>query len=161
MAEVYMAPRSYAYSGGDLSDVAMGTAPATQSQPQGGGFLAGLERFAGAVLPIAEAAVAFQQGRKGQLPLPGRSPNQRPLAGQLFMYKVLEDMRARSDAAAERARSDRERARQQDLQNQILLKAYENKELSLDEVMRRIQGGAAMETEQLPTQAPSAPAAAG
>ena len=170
MAETYMSPRSSVYSGGDLvpyrersdfgsvpaspSSFALGTEPAASSPSRQGGFLAGLERFAGTVAPFVEAAVAFKRGYNTGLPLPGRYGGSR-MAGQEFIFQVLEDMRARNDIAAERAREERETARKQDLLNQIALKAYENKEISLEDLMKGIESGGLADlgsTEKLPSQ---------
>ena len=170
MAETYMSPRSSVYSGGDLvpyrersdfgsvpsspSSFALGTEPAASSPSRQGGFLAGLERFAGTVAPFVEAAVAFKRGYNTGLPLPGRYGGSR-MAGQEFIFQVLEDMRARNDIAAERAREERETARKQDLLNQIALKAYENKEISLSDLMKQIKTGdfgSLESSEALPTQ---------
>lgn len=169
MAEPFMSPRSYAYSGGDLSPyrerpdfgstpgVAMGTEPQATATPQGGGgFLAGLERFAGAINPIVDAAVAFKRGYDTGLPLPGRFGGNR-MAGQEFIFQALEDMRARNERASEEASREREVARKQDLKTQILLKAYENKEISLQDLMQSIESGdlALPEaSEKLPSQEP-------
>jgi hypothetical protein len=185
MAELYMSPRSYTYSGGDLipyrsrSDfesapgVALGTEPgagapvaetsAGYGAPrQGGGFLEGLDRVAGALLPFANAALAFKRGYDTGLPLPGSYGGNNRMAGQELMFTVLQDMRERNERAAEQARSDREAARERDLRNQILLKAYEKKEVTLDQLLRGIESGdlgSLATPEPLPSQAPAAPAA--
>ena len=175
MAELFMSPRSSVYSGGDLvpyrerpdigaaPGIAMGTEPQVSPAPQGGdGFLAGLERFAGAINPIVEAAVAFKRGYDTGLPLPGRFGGNR-MAGQEFIFQALEDMRARNELASEEARRERETARQQDLKTQVLLKAYENKEISLQDLMKGIESGDLSglgSTGKLPSQGePAAPKA--
>jgi len=80
------------------------------------------------------------------------------MGGQEFIFRALEDMRARNERASEQARLDRESARQRDLKTQVLLKAYENKEISLQDLMRSIEtgdiGGLGSEKE-LPTQQPA------
>lgn len=171
MAEPFMSPRSYTYSGGDLAPyrerpdfgsapgVAMGTEPQVTATPQGGGgFLAGLERFAGAINPIVEAAVAFKRGYDTGLPLPGRFGGNR-MAGQEFIFQALEDMRARNERASQEARRERETARQRDLKTQVLLKAYEDKEISLQDLIKGIESGdlgGLGSVEKLPSQEESA-----
>jgi hypothetical protein len=118
--------------------------------------LAGLERFAGAINPIVEAAVAFKRGYDTGLPLPGRFGGNR-MAGQEFIFQALEDLRARNERASEEAREERESARQRDLKTQVLLKAYENKEISLEDLMKGIETGDLSglgSTEKLPSQQP-------
>lgn len=186
MAELYMSPRSYTYSGGELipyrsrSDfeaapsIAIGTEPAAAVIPapasatdvgtsrQRGGFLEGLDRFAGTLLPFANAALAFKRGYDTGLPLPGAYGGNNRMAGQELMFTVLQDMRERNERAAEQARMDREDARERDLRNQILLKAYEKKEVTLDQLLRGIESGdlgALTSPGPLPSQAPAAPAA--
>jgi len=167
MAEPFMSPRSLVYSGGDLNPyrertdfgsapgVAMGTEPQAAPTPQGGGgFLAGLERFAGAINPIVEAAVAFKRGYDTGLPLPGRFGGNR-MAGQELIFQALEDMRARNERASDEDRRERKTARQRDLKAQVLLMAYENKEISLEDLMKGIESGNFADlgsTEKLPSQ---------
>ena len=79
------------------------------------------------------------------------------MAGQEFMFRVLEDMRNRNEAASEQARIDRENARKDSLKSQILIKAYENKEISLEDLMRQLGTGELEPAAKLPSQA--APAA--
>ena len=181
MAELYMSPRSYTYSGGDLTPyrsradfegapgVAMGTEPVGMPAPapaagfeaprRSGGFLEGLDRVAGALLPFANAALAFKRGYNTGLPLPGTYGGGNRMAGQELMFTVLQDMRERNERAAEQARADREAARERDLRNQILLKAYEKKKVTLDQLLRGIDSGdlgSLTAPEPLPSQAPTA-----
>jgi hypothetical protein len=178
MAEPFMSPRSYTYSGGELSPfrervevgsapgVAAGTEPVSTQATGGGGFLAGLERFAGTIAPFVEAAVAFKRGYDTGMPVatPGRFGGSR-MGGQELIFQVLEDMRERNEAAARQARSERESIRQKDIANQVLLRLHENKEISTEDLIKGLQTGdlsVIKPTAKLPTQTPDpakAPAA--
>lgn len=174
MAGPLMAPRSYDYSGEvdprDLrrmgiaegpaasrsvpaSDVSMGTeAPRT-----GGGFLSRLNELAGNLVPIVDAAVAFKRGYEGY-PLPGRSVDDSRMAGDRFIFEVLEDMRARNEASEERARAEREQARQADLQQRLILAGVEKGDISLTDALKAIQSGQfefPAPKDKLPSQAPA------
>lgn len=152
-----MSPRSYTYSGGDLnpyrerpsygnmSSVAYGTEPTatlpTQPAQRSGGFWEGLNRVAGAIAPIAEAAAAFKRGYQGGFPLPGRSPNDSRMAGDRFIFQILEDMRQRNEAAAERARADRQSSRQEDARTKVILAGIESGQIDPKEALKILGGG--------------------
>jgi len=161
MAEVFMSPRSSVYSGGDLvpyrerpdggagTGVAIGTQPGatTSSAPvgstaqRGGGFWSAVDRFAGAINPLVEAAVAFKQGYQTGLPLPGRSPNDSRMAGDAFVFKILEDMRARNEASADRARTEREAARKEEARNRLILAGVESGKIDIKDALKVLGGG--------------------
>ncbi len=182
MAEVFMSPRSYTYSGGDLipyrerPDVGVGTGISIGTEPtaptsigsvtpegrRGGGFWSAIDRFAGAINPIVEAAVAFKQGYQTGLPLPGRGPNDSRMAGDTFIFKILEDMRARNEASAERARMEREESRKAEARNQLILAGVESGKIDIKDALKILGGG----LETLPgvetpsqTQTPPTPSA--
>lgn len=159
MAEPFMSPRSLAYATGERipymarpsvegpSGLAIGTVPeaaATQT-PQSrngfGGFLQAVDRFAGALAPIAEAAAAFQQARSGRVPLPARGGSGPAMSGQLFMLKVLEDMRERNEREAEMARSDREKARRDSAAQAIVLEGVKAGKIPYEDALKMLQRG--------------------
>ena len=143
MAEPLLSPRSNVYSGGDLvpTGVAIGTEPgAVVPSQQGGGFLAGLNRFAGAIAPIVEAAAAFKQGYQTGLPLPGRSSSDSRMSGDRFIFQVLEDMRQRNEAAADRARTEREAARKEEARNQVILAGIQAGKIDPKEALKILGG---------------------
>jgi hypothetical protein len=153
MAEQYMSPRSNTYSGGDLvpyrersdfgapTGVSIGSEPSvSQSSPRNGGFWAGLDRLAGAILPIVEAANAFKQGYQTGYPLPGREVGDNRMAGDRFIFQVLEDMRQRNESAAERARTDRETARKEEARNQLILAGVESGKIDIKDALKILGG---------------------
>jgi hypothetical protein len=154
MAEQFMSPRSFTYSGGALtpyrerslseapSSVSMGTEPTVSySAPQqGGGFWAGLDRLAGAILPVVEAANAFKQGYQTGYPLPGRGTQDSRMAGDRFIFQVLEDMRQRNESSAERAREEREAARKEETRNQLILAGVESGKIDIKDALKILGG---------------------
>lgn len=180
MAGPLMAPRSYDYSGEvdprDLRRMGIAEGPAaarsvsapavgvsmesTPASTGGGGFLSRLNELAGGLVPLVDAAVAFKRGYQGY-PLPGRAIDDSRMAGDRFIFEVLEDMRARNDIAEERARAEREQARQADLQQRLILAGVEKGDISLTDALKAIQTGQfefATPKDKLPSQAPAAPA---
>lgn len=161
MAAPLMAPRSYDYSGeADPRDVRpMGVS--MESEPDRGlGFLGTLNEIAGNLAPLVEAAVAFKRGYQGY-PLPGREVSDPRMAGDRFIFKVLEDMRARNEASEERARQEREEARQSGMREKLILAGVQKGDISLSDALKAIQSGQFdfSKTEgKLPSQAPAAPA---
>ncbi len=156
-----MAPRSYDYAGeadprdAGATGVAMGTAPRRD-----GGFLSGLNEIAGKLAPLVEAAVAFKQGYQGY-PLPGRGAADSRMAGDRFIFQVLEDMRARNEASEERARQEREAARQSDMRQRLILAGVEKGDISLADALKAIESGQfdfGKTEDKLPSQAPATPA---
>jgi len=121
----------------------MGTEPtASYSAPQqGGGFWAGLDRLAGAILPVVEAASAFKQGYQTGFPLPGRGPQDSRMAGDRFIFQVLEDMRQRNESAANRARQERESARKEEARNQLILAGVESGKIDIKDALKILGGG--------------------
>lgn len=161
MAGPLLAPRSYDYSGEvDPRDtrptgVSMGSEPR-----QGGGFLSGLNELAGNLAPLVEAAVAFKRGYQGY-PLPGRGVDDSRMAGDRLIFQVLEDMRTRNEAAEERAREERERARQSGMREKLILAGVEKGDISLSDALKALESGQFDfgKTEgKLPSQAPASPA---
>lgn len=176
-----MAPRSYAYSGGErvpyffpqrseVEAAAAGMADpgspsqgvSMQSEPRGGGFLKTINDIAGALLPIAETALAFKRGYQG-FPLPGRNPQDSRMAGDALIFKVYEQMMQRNEREAAQARADREAASQKDLERQIILEGVRSNKIPFEEALKALKTGqfnfgAPAETEQLPSQAPAEPA---
>jgi|DEB0MinimDraft_10_1074344.scaffolds.fasta_scaffold175330_1 hypothetical protein len=153
MAEQFMSPRSYTYSGGDLvpyrdrpsletpTSVSIGTEPSIGQAPtQNGGFWTGLDRLAGAILPIVEAANAFKQGYQTGYPLPGRGVGDNRMAGDRFIFQVLEDMRQRNESAAERARTDRETARKEEARNRLILAGVESGKIDIKDALKILGG---------------------
>lgn len=121
----------------NLLNIGMNTGPQQPEKPEG--FLGTIDKLAGAIAPIVEAAAAFKYGYQTGLPLPGASSPR--MAGDALMFQVLQDMRQRNEAAAERAREEREEARKTDLRTKILTEAYRNKEISLEDLMRNLGAG--------------------
>jgi hypothetical protein len=120
---------------------AIGTQPSAAAPSEaGGGFLGGLNRFAGAIAPIVEAAAAFKQGYQTGFPLPGRSPGDTRMGGDRFIFQVLEDMRQRNEAAADRARSDREAARKEEARNQVILEGIKAGKIDPKEALKILGG---------------------
>ena len=156
-----MAPRSYDYSGeADPRDVRPVGVSMGSAAPQGGGFLAKLNEIAGKVAPIVDAAVAFQRGYQGY-PLPGRGVNDSRMAGDRFIFEVLEDMRGRNEAAEERARQEREASRKSDMRQRLILAGVEKGDISLSDALKAIESGQfdfGKPEDTLPSQAPAAPA---
>ena len=183
MNSPFMAPRSYAYSGGErvpfmspqaseVEAAMQGVAadprevPAygvsMQSTPRGGGFLKTVNDIAGALLPIAETALSFKRGYEG-LPLPGRSPQDSRMAGDALIFKVYEEMTKRNEQEAAQARQDREAASQKDLERQIILEGVRSNKIPFEEALKALKTGefefgTPAPTEQLPSQAPATPA---
>jgi hypothetical protein len=180
-----MAPRSYAYSGGERvpyfspqrSEVenAMGAitsdpreVPATGfsigSAPRGGGggILRTINDIAGALLPIANVALSFKRGYEG-FPLPGRGAQDARMAGDALIFKVYEQMMKRNEQEAIQARQDREAANQKDLERQIILEGVRSDKIPFADALKALKTGqyefgAPAPTEPLPSQAPATPA---
>jgi len=180
-----MAPRSYAYSGGERvpyfspqrSEVenAMGAitfdpreVPAygvsMESAPRGGGggFLRTINDIAGALLPIADVALSFKRGYEG-FPLPGRSAQDSRMAGDALIFKVYDQMMKRNEQEAIQARQDREAANQKDLERQIILEGVRSNKIPFEDALKALKTGqyefgAPAPTEPLPSQAPATPA---
>lgn len=176
-------PRSYAYSGGERvpyffpqrSEVEAAAAGISdpgspsqsvsmQSAPRGGGggFLRTINDIAGALLPIAETALAFKRGYQG-FPLPGRGAQDSRMAGDALIFKVYEQMMKRNEQEAAQARADREAASQKDLERQLILEGVRSDKIPFEEALKALKTGqysfgAPAETEELPSQAPAAPA---
>jgi hypothetical protein len=121
----------------NLLNIGMNTGPQQPEKPEG--FLSTVGKVAGVVAPILEAAAAFKRGYQSGLPLPGASSPR--MAGDAFMLQVLQDMRQRNEAAAERSRGEREEARKSDLRTKVLMEAYRNKEISLEDLMKNLGAG--------------------
>ena len=164
MAAPLMAPRSYDYSGeADPRDaraygVSMGSEPVQADSNLG--FLGRLNDIAGKLAPIVEAAVAFKQGYQGY-PLPGRGVDDPRMAGDRFIFQVLEDMRLRNEKSEERARQEREDARQSDMRQRLILAGVEKGDISLSDALKAIQTGQfdfLKPEDKLPSQAPATPA---
>lgn len=157
MAAPLMAPRSYDYSGeADPRDMPNGVSIGSTPN-QGGGFLSGLNDIAGKLAPLVEAAVAFKRGYQGY-PLPGRDAADPRMAGDRFIFQVLEDMRARNEASEERARQEREDARQYDMRQRLILAGVEKGDISLSDALKAIQSGQfdfGKPEGKLPSQAPA------
>ena len=180
-----MAPRSYAYSGGERvpyfspqrSEVenAMGAitfdpreVPAygvsMESAPRGGGggFLRTINDIAGALLPIANVALSFKRGYEG-LPLPGRGAQDSRMAGDALIFKVYDQMMKRNEQEAIQARQDREAANQKDLERQIILEGVRSNKIPFEDALKALKTGqyefgAPAPIEPLPSQAPATPA---
>ena len=178
-----MAPRSYAYSGGERvpyfspqrSEVenAMGAitsdpreVPAygvsMESAPRGGGFLRTINDIAGALLPLADVALSFKRGYEG-FPLPGRGAQDARMAGDSLIFKVYEQMMKRNEQEAIQARQDREAASQKDLQRQIILEGVRSNKIPFEDALKALKTGqfefgTPASTEPLPSQAPATPA---
>ena len=161
MAAPLMAPRSYDYSGeADPRDaraygVSMGSEPVQADSNLG--FLGRLNDIAGKLAPIVEAAVAFKQGYQGY-PLPGRGVDDPRMAGDRFIFQVLEDMRARNEQSEERARIERESARESDLRQRLILAGVEKGDISWKEALEALKTGgfeSIKPQDRLPSQAPA------
>lgn len=153
MAEPYREQTTY----GDGLGIAIGTQPQAAA-PQRGGFWGGLDRLAGGLLPIVEAAAAFKRGYQTGLPLPGQYGEPR-MAGQDLMFRVLEDMRARNEAAAERARDERLAAEERGFKQQILMQGVEQGKISYADALKALKSEDFTLGEPVTTQAPAAPKA--
>ena len=82
------------------------------------------------------------------------------MAGDRFIFQVLEDMRARNEASEERARQEREQARQSDMRQRLILAGVEKGDISLSDALKAIESGQFdfEKTEgKLPSQAPASP----
>lgn len=179
-----MAPRSYAYSGGERvpyffperSDVesaaasvmrprgenAYGVSIGSEPRGAGGGFVKTINDIAGALLPFAEAALSFKRGYQG-LPLPGRNPQDSRMAGDALIFKVYEQMMKRNEQEAIQARQDREAASQKDLERQLILEGVRSNKIPFEDALKALKTGqfnfgSPAAAEQLPSQAPAAPA---
>lgn len=178
-------PRGYAYSGGERvpyffpqrSEVetsmegitadprevpAYGVSMGSEPRGGGGGFLRTINDIAGALLPIAEAALSFKRGYQG-LPLPGRNPGDSRMGGDRMIFEVYQQMLDRNEKEAERARADREAASQKDFRRQLILEAVRSNKMPYEDALKALQTGqfdfgAPASTEQLPSQAPATPA---
>jgi len=185
MNSPYMSPRSYAYSGGERVpymspqqsevEVAMqgvnadprevpayGVSRESSPRGAGGGFLKAVNDVAGALLPIVDVARSFKAGYQG-LPLPGRNPNDSRMAGDKLIFQVYQDMLARNEREAERARQEREVASQRDLERQIILEGVRSDKIPFEEALKalktgKFEFGAPSGSERLPSQAPATPA---
>jgi hypothetical protein len=180
-----MAPRSYAYSGGErvpyffpqgseveaamqgvVSDPrqvpAYGISMESEPSRGGGGFLNTINDIAGKLLPIVDVALSFKRGYQG-LPLPGRSPQDSRMAGDSLIFKVYEEMMKRNEQEAIQARQDREAASQKDLERQLILEGVRSNKIPFEDALKALKTGqfdfgAPAENEKLPSQAPVAPA---
>jgi hypothetical protein len=176
-----MAPRSYAYSGGERipymrsqqSDVeraygavssdprqvpAYGISAASEPTSRGGGFLKTINDIAGALLPILDVARSFKAGYQG-LPLPGRSSDDSRMAGDRFMFEIYQNMLQRNEQEAQRAREERKSAGEEDFRRQLILKGVEKGDISLDKALKALQGekiefGTPSGSTNLPSEAP-------
>lgn len=170
-------PRSYAYSGGErvpyffpqrseVEAAAAGVAApdgagqgvSMESAPRsgGGGFLRTINDIAGALLPIAETALAFKRGYQG-FPLPGRGAQDSRMAGDALIFKVYEQMMKRNEQEAIQARADREAASQKDLERQLILEGVRSNKIPFEDALKALKTGqfdfgAPAETEKLPSQ---------
>lgn len=156
-----MAPRSYDYSGeADPRDSRAYGVSMESSAPQGSsgpGFLGTINEIAGKLAPIVEAAVAFKQGYQGY-PLPGRDASDPRMAGDRFIFQVLEDMRARNEESEERARMERESARESDMRQRLILAGVEKGDISWKEALEALKTGGIeymKPQDRLPSQAPA------
>lgn len=179
-----MAPRTYAYSGGErvpylmprqsemeaavrgiVSDprevpaygVSMASTP--QGAGGGGGFLKAINDVAGALIPFVDVARSFKAGYQG-LPLPGRSAEDSRMAGDKLIYQVYQDMLARNEQEAERARKEREQAGQRDLERQLILEGVRGNKISFEDALKALKTGqfdfgTPSGSERLPSQAPA------
>lgn len=180
-----MAPRSYAYSGGERvpyffperSEVDLAAAGATQpatdsaygvsmgTEPRGntgGGFVKTINDIAGALLPLAEVALSFKRGYQG-LPLPGRNAQDSRMAGDALIFKVYEQMMKRNEQEAAQARQDREAASQKDLERQLILEGVRSNKIPFEDALKALKTGqfdfgTSASSEPLPSQASAAPA---
>jgi hypothetical protein len=181
-----MAPRSYAYSGGERvpyfspqrSEVenAMGAITSDPREVPTTGVLYGVcpswwrwRRFlrtindiAGALLPLADVALSFKRGYEG-FPLPGRGAQDARMAGDALIFKVYEQMMKRNEQEAIQARQDREAANQKDLERQIILEGVRSNKIPFEDALKALKTGqyefgAPAPTEPLPSQAPATPA---
>lgn len=177
-----MAPRSYAYSGGERvpyffpgssevdsaalgvaqprAEEAYGVSMGTSPGGTGGGLVKTINDIAGAILPIAEVALSFKRGYQG-LPLPGRSPQDSRMAGDALIFKVYEQMMKRNEQEAIQARQDREAASQKDLERQLILEGVRANKIPFEDALKALKTGdfdfSAPAEEQLPSQTPAAP----
>lgn len=164
MADLYMSPRSYTYSGGDLIPyrerpsadyvsaeqspvgVALGTEPTEVSQTpaptsqgvggKSGGFLGGLGEVISKLTPLVEAAVAFRRGYQT-----GQVPGNYRLAGAEPIAAVYADMRRRNEEAAQQARTDRENVRKENLRQQLIMAAMRSGKVSLQDALQALETG--------------------
>lgn len=143
MAEPFMAPRGYTYSGGAMLPYSdrpgVGSAPAVGTEPapgsSSGGFLAGLNQVAGVLADIVEG---FQRGRRGY----ATTPDAGRMGGNRFMSMImqqLESSRARNEAAAERARQERKESQKKGFEQQILLEGVRQGKISYEEALNRLK----------------------
>lgn len=158
-----MAPRSYAYSGGErvpTYGVAMGTEPQSSGGGGFGGFLRSINDIAGALTPLVDAARSFKAGYQG-LPLPGRSPSDSRMAGDSLIFQVYQQMLDRNEREAAQARQDRETARQRDFQNQIIMEGLRKDKIPFEKALEALKSGefdlGALTSDELAS--PAAPAA--
>lgn len=158
-----MAPRSYAYSGGErvpTYGVAMGTEPQSSGGGGFGGFLRSINDIAGALTPLVDAARSFKAGYQG-LPLPGRSPSDSRMAGDSLIFQVYQQMLDRNEREAAQARQDRENARQRDFQNQIIMEGLRKDKIPFEKALEALKSGefdlGALTSAELSS--PAAPAA--
>ena len=157
MAEPLMAPRSYDYSGEADPRDARPYGISIESTTPRTGFLSKIDEIAGVLAPIVEAAAAFKRGYEGY-PLPGRVEGDARMAGDRFVFQVLEDMRARNELAEERARMEREESRKSDMQQRLLLAGVQKGDITLADALKALQSGqfeVAKPEDRLPTQAPA------
>lgn len=138
MAELFMSPRSYTYSGGDSGSMRNSSSFALGTQPpqEQGGFLGGLNKAAGVLADIVEG---FQQGQRGY-PVSGEPR----LAGNRFMDMVLQQLeqsRARNEQQALEAKKERREAEQRGLRQQILLEGVRQGEISYEDALKALGSG--------------------
>lgn len=180
-----MAPRSYAYSGGERvpyffpqrSEVenaigaitsdprevpAYGVSMESTPRGSGGGFLRTINDIAGALLPIAQTALSFKRGYEG-LPLPGRNMQDSRMAGDALIFKVYEQMMKRNEQEAIQARQDREAANQKDLERQLILEGVRSDKIPFEDALKALKTGkfdfgSPAGTELAPPAAPATPA---
>lgn len=112
-----------------------------ESEPrEAGGFLGAIDKVAGALLPFLDVARSFKAGYQG-LPLPGRTREDSRMAGDRLIFQVYQDMLARNEREAERAREERKLASDEDLRRQLILKGVEKGDISLDKALKALKSG--------------------
>ena len=141
---------------------AYGVSKESSPRGAGGGFLKTINDVAGALLPFVDAALSFKAGYQG-LPLPGRNPTDPRMGGDKLIFQVYQDMLARNEQEAERARQEREVASQRDLERQIILEGVRSDKIPFEEALKalktgKFEFGVPSGSEKLPSQAPATPA---
>lgn len=176
-----MAPRTYAYSGGERVPYLMPRQSEMEAAAQGivsdsrevpaygvsieseprssGGLVRTIDDIAKALLPLAETALSFKRGYQG-FPLPGRDPQEPRMGGDSLIFKVYQEMLNRNEQEAIQARKDREAASQKDLERQLILEGVRSNKIPLEDALKALKTGqfdfgTQVPTEQLPSQAPA------